>query len=58
MSSKDNSVPSRELSAARQARLHAQIAEALEELYEPSQEAHASELSYHFGKAVPSPDIH
>ena len=48
----------RELSAARQARLHAQIGEALEELYGPSQEAHASELAYHFGEAVPSTDNH
>ncbi|MCH7621972.1 MAG: hypothetical protein IH870_08750, partial [Chloroflexi bacterium] len=48
----------RELSAARRVRLHAQIGEALEELYGPSQEAHASELAYHFGAAAPSTDHH
>jgi len=47
-----------ELSAARQARLHAQIGEALEQLYGPSQEAHASELAYHFGEAAPSTGNH
>jgi DNA-binding CsgD family transcriptional regulator len=40
-----------ELSTTRQVRLHAQIAEGLEELYGPDAEAHAAELAYHFAEA-------
>ncbi len=40
-----------ELSAARRVRLHARIAQALEELYGPQAEAHAAELGHHFVQA-------
>jgi tetratricopeptide (TPR) repeat protein len=42
-----------ELSAARQARLHARIGEALEDIYGADEESHASELAHHFAEAVP-----
>jgi DNA-binding CsgD family transcriptional regulator/tetratricopeptide (TPR) repeat protein len=42
----------RELSAARRARLHRRIGEALEELYAGNIEVHAAELAYHFAQAV------
>ena len=47
-----------ELSLTRRVRLHAQIAEALEELYGSDAEAHAAELAHHFGQAeaVTGPD--
>jgi tetratricopeptide (TPR) repeat protein len=41
-----------ELSAGRKARLHAQIGEALEEMYRANPEAHAAELAYHFAEAA------
>jgi DNA-binding CsgD family transcriptional regulator len=41
-----------ELSAARRARLHRRIGEALEELYAGNIEVHAAELAYHFAQAV------
>jgi DNA-binding CsgD family transcriptional regulator/tetratricopeptide (TPR) repeat protein len=41
-----------ELSAARRARLHARIGEALEGLYGANAEAHAAELAYHFAEAA------
>ena len=41
-----------ELSTTRKVRLHARMAEALEELYGADAEAHAAELAYHFGEAV------
>jgi tetratricopeptide (TPR) repeat protein len=41
-----------ELSATRRARLHARIAQVLEQMYENSIEAHASELAYHFAEAA------
>jgi DNA-binding CsgD family transcriptional regulator len=44
---------SSELSAARRARLHARIGEALEELYGANPEANASTLAYHFAEAMP-----
>ncbi len=40
-----------ELSAARRVRLHARIAEALEELYGANAEAHSAELAHHFSQA-------
>ena len=40
-----------ELSTTRRVRLHARIAEALEELYGVGADAHAAELAYHFGEA-------
>ena len=40
-----------ELSQLRRARLHARIAETLEELYGSQAEAHAAELAHHFGEA-------
>jgi serine/threonine protein kinase/tetratricopeptide (TPR) repeat protein len=40
-----------ELSSTRRARLHARIAESLEELYGNNAEAHAAELSHHFAEA-------
>jgi tetratricopeptide (TPR) repeat protein len=40
-----------ELSLTRRVRLHAQIAEALEELYAPDADRHAAELAHHFGAA-------
>jgi ATP/maltotriose-dependent transcriptional regulator MalT len=40
-----------EVSAARRVRLHARIAEALEELYAAAANEHASEVAYHFDKA-------
>ncbi|MFQ6027623.1 MAG: hypothetical protein ACE5Q6_09045, partial [Dehalococcoidia bacterium] len=40
-----------ELSLTRRVRLHAQIAEVLEELYGSQAEAHAAELAYHFAQA-------
>jgi DNA-binding CsgD family transcriptional regulator/DNA polymerase III delta prime subunit len=42
-----------ELWAARRVRLHAKIAQALEELYGLEAEAHAAELAYHFAEAEP-----
>ena len=42
-----------ELSAARRVRLHAQIGQALEELYGTDPESHAAELAYHFAEAEP-----
>jgi predicted ATPase len=42
-----------ELSAARRARLHARIGEALEALYGANSEANASTLAYHFTEAMP-----
>ena len=42
-----------ELSLTRQARLHARIAEMLEELYGPEAEANAAELAHHFVQAEP-----
>ncbi|PKB63658.1 MAG: hypothetical protein BZY80_06220 [SAR202 cluster bacterium Io17-Chloro-G2] len=41
-----------ELSTTRKVRLHARIAEALEELYGADAESHAAELAHHFGEAV------
>jgi tetratricopeptide (TPR) repeat protein len=41
-----------ELSAARRVRLHARIAEALEELYGADADSHVSELAYHYGAAM------
>ena len=40
-----------ELSLTRRVRLHARIAEALEELYEAGVESHASMLAYHYAQA-------
>jgi hypothetical protein len=40
-----------ELSTTRKVRLHARIAQALEQLYGPQAEAHAAELSRHFAEA-------
>jgi predicted ATPase len=40
-----------QLSGSRRVRMHARIAQALEELYGVNAEAHAGELAYHFGKA-------
>ena len=40
-----------ELSLTRRVRLHARIAETLEELYGPEVEDHAAELAYHFAQA-------
>ena len=40
-----------ELSRTRRARLHARIAETLEELYGAEAERHAAELAHHFGEA-------
>ncbi|MEE8159830.1 MAG: hypothetical protein V3T78_10785, partial [Dehalococcoidia bacterium] len=40
-----------ELSATRRARLHARIAESLEELYGDNVESHAAELAHHFSEA-------
>jgi len=40
-----------ELSGTRRARLHGDIAEALERLYEGDIEAHSAELAYHFAEA-------
>ncbi len=40
-------------SSTRRVRLHAQIAQALEELYGVDAEAHAAELSHHFAQAEP-----
>ena len=42
---------SEELSLTRRTRLHARIAEALEELYGDDAEAHAAELAHHFAQA-------
>ena len=42
---------SEELSTSRKVRLHAQIGQALEELYGTNAEAHASELPHHFAEA-------
>ena len=42
---------SEELSTTRKVRLHARIAESLEELYGGDAEVHAAELAYHFGEA-------
>jgi DNA-binding SARP family transcriptional activator len=42
-----------ELSLTRRARLHARIAEALEELYGSEAETHADELAQHFSEAEP-----
>ena len=43
----------REVSAARQARLHGRIAESLEILYQGNLEAHVSELAHHSAQAAP-----
>src|SRR5207245_3668140 len=40
-----------ELSLTRRVRLHASIAEALEELYGEDADQHAAELAHHFGEA-------
>jgi predicted ATPase len=40
-----------ELTLTRRVRLHARIAQALEELYGPEAEAHAAELAHHFAEA-------
>ena len=40
-----------EVSSTRRARLHAEIAQVLEELYGDSAEAHAAELAHHFSEA-------
>ena len=40
-----------ELTLTRRVRLHARIAEALEDLYGDNAEAHAAELAHHFGAA-------
>jgi predicted ATPase/DNA-binding CsgD family transcriptional regulator len=40
----------REFSAARRARLHASIGQALEEMYNINTEVHAAELAYHFAE--------
>ena len=45
---------SQELSAARRARLHGEIGEALEGLYAVAVETHADELAYHFAEAEPA----
>ena len=42
-----------ELSAARRIRLHARVAEALEELCGSNAQTHAAELAYHFAQAEP-----
>jgi hypothetical protein len=42
---------SSELSLTRKVRLHAQIAQALEDLYGDEAESHAAELAHHFGQA-------
>ncbi len=42
-----------ELLAARRVRLHARIAESLEEVYGANSEAHAAELAHHFRQAEP-----
>ena len=42
-----------EVSSSRRVRLHARIAEALEEIYGVNAETHASELAYHFAEAEP-----
>ncbi len=42
---------SEELSLTRRTRLHARIAESLEELYGPEAETHAAELAHHFAEA-------
>jgi len=44
---------SEELSTSRKVRLHARIAEALEEIYGANVEAHAAELAYHCAEAEP-----
>jgi len=41
-----------ELSITRRVRLHARIAEGLEELYGDDADSHAAELAHHFGEAV------
>ena len=41
-----------ELSTTRKVRLHARIAEALEQAYGHNVEAHAAELAFHFGEAA------
>ena len=43
-----------EMSTSRKVRLHARIAEALEELHGANAEAHAAELAYHFAEAEPA----
>lgn len=51
-----------ELSLTRRVRLHARIAETLEELYAADIESHAAELAHHFGEAQavlgPEPLVH
>jgi DNA-binding SARP family transcriptional activator len=51
-----------ELSLTRRVRLHARIAEALEEVYATDIESHAAELAHHFGEAQavlgPEPLVH
>ena len=46
-----------ELSLTRRARLHARIAEALEDLYGERAEAHAAELAHHFAEAETVPGV-
>ena len=41
-----------ELSTTRKVRLHARIAEALEDVYGTEAEAHAAELAHHFAEAA------
>jgi len=41
-----------ELTTSRKARLHARIAETIEEIYAGDEEAHAAELAYHFSEAL------
>ena len=41
-----------ELSTTRRVRLHARVAQVLEELYGADAESHAAELAHHFGEAV------
>jgi len=45
-----------ELSTIRRVRLHARIAETLENLYGANAEAHAAELAYHFAEAATATD--
>jgi predicted ATPase len=45
-----------EIGGVRRARLHARVAEALEELYSRDDEAHLTELSHHFFLGVPASD--
>ena len=42
-----------ELSTSRKARMHAQVAQAMEVLYGGESDSHAAELAYHFAEAAP-----